>query len=115
MKFGSMVKIGGTISAVRNRKNTLSRPGQRSRAKAYAARALKNTWPAVATVAKMIELRRNSQKLTAAPEPPSALASSGVASPSTRSKAPEVKSTGSSEAGSPNSDFEVENAVRSIQ
>ena len=43
MKFGSRVKIGGTISAVRNRKNTLSRPGQRSRAKAYAASALKNT------------------------------------------------------------------------
>ena len=43
MKFGSMVKIGGTISAVRNRKKTLSRPGQRSRAKAYAASALKNT------------------------------------------------------------------------
>ena len=29
MKFGSVVKIGGTISAVRNRKKTLSRPGQR--------------------------------------------------------------------------------------
>ena len=110
-----MVKIGGTISAVRNRKKILSRPGQRSRAKAYAASALKNTWPAVATVAKMIELRRKSQKLTAAPEPPSALASSGVASPSTRSNAPQVKSTGSNEAGSPNSDFEVDSAVRSIQ
>ena len=43
MKFGSTVKIGGTISAVRNRTNTLSRPGQRSRAKAYAAIAQKNT------------------------------------------------------------------------
>ena len=67
------------------------------------------------TVAKMNELRRNSQKFTAAPEPPSARASSGVASPRTRSNAPVVKSTGSSEAGSLNSDFEVENAVRSIQ
>ena len=87
MKFGSMVKIGGTISEVRNRKNTLSRPGQRSRAKAYAANALKNTWPTVQTVAKMNEFRRNSQKLTAAPEPPSARASSGVAVPRTRSNA----------------------------
>ncbi len=58
MKFGSVVKIGGTISAVRNRKKTLSRPGQRSRANAYAASALKNTWPAVDSVAKTIELRR---------------------------------------------------------
>ena len=58
MKFGSIVKIGGTISAVRNRKKTMSRPGQRSRANAYAASALKNTCPAVVKVAKMIELRR---------------------------------------------------------
>ena len=58
MKLGSAVKIGGTISAVRNAKNTMSRPGHRSRAKAYAASALKNTWPAVATTAKIVELRR---------------------------------------------------------
>src|SRR5687768_3996332 len=115
MKFGSRVKIGGTISEVRNRKNTLSRPGQRSRANAYAANALKNTWPTVHTVAKMNELRRKSQKLTSAPEPPSATASSWVAVPRTRSNAPVVKSTGSSEDGLPNRDFEVDSAVRSIQ
>ncbi len=63
----------------------------------------------------MSELRRYSQKFTAAPEPPSARASSGVASPSTRSNAPVVKSTGSSEDGSLNSDLEVDKAVRSIQ
>jgi hypothetical protein len=57
MKFGSIVKIGGIISAVRNRKKTMSRPGQRSRANAYAARAQKNTWPAVVRVAKTTELR----------------------------------------------------------
>ena len=58
MKLGSAVKIGGTISAVRKAKNTRSRPGQRRRAKAYAANALKNTCPAVATTAKIVELRR---------------------------------------------------------
>ena len=50
MKFGSAVKIGGTISAVRNSMNTLSRPGQVRRAKAYAAREQKKTWPTVITV-----------------------------------------------------------------
>ena len=50
MKFGSEVKIGGTISAARNSTNTLSRPGQFRRAKAYAASEQKNTWPTVTTV-----------------------------------------------------------------
>ena len=36
-KFGSSVMIPGTMSAVRNSENTMFRPGQRSRAKAYAA------------------------------------------------------------------------------
>src|SRR3954470_6005765 len=54
-------------------------------------------------------------KLTEAPEPPWACASAGVAIPSTRAKAPKVKSTGSSLAGSVNKAFVVENAVRTIQ
>jgi len=33
-KLGSIVKIGGTMRAVRNKKNTALRPGQRSREKA---------------------------------------------------------------------------------
>ena len=114
-KFGSVVKIGGTISAARNSANTLSRPGQRSRANAYAAIALKNTWQTVVIVATTNELRRYSQKLTAAPEPPCACASSIVDSPSTRLNAPSVDSTGSSELGWPGSWVLSDSAVRSIQ
>src|SRR5690242_17217104 len=50
MKLGSEVKIGGTIRAARKRTNTLSRPGQFSREKAYAAREQKNTCPTVTMV-----------------------------------------------------------------
>src|SRR5450830_1160035 len=48
---GSTVKMGGTIRAVMKAKKSLSRPGQESRANAYAASAQKKTWPTVVVVA----------------------------------------------------------------
>ena len=93
----------------------MSRPGQRSRANAYAAIALKNTWHTVVMVATTNELRRYSQKLTDAPEPPWACASSIVDNPSTRLKAPSVVSTGSSEFGWPGNWVLSDSAVRNIQ
>src|SRR5688500_8236801 len=77
--------------------------------------ALKNTAPAVVIDEKMIELRRYSQKLMAAPEPPSATASAGLWRPSTRLKAPNVKSAGSRLADCEASAPLVDSAVRRTQ
>src|SRR5687768_13905169 len=60
----------------------------------------------------MIELRRYSQKLMAAPEPPSATASAGLCRPSTRLNAPKVKSAGSRLADWDASALLVDSAVR---
>src|SRR6478609_4876134 len=65
--------------------------------------------------AMMIEFRSASQKFTDAPDPPWACASSTVDSPSTRLKAPNVKSTGSRLDGLVASTAPLENAVRTIQ
>ena len=67
------------------------------------------------TVAKMTEFRRYSQKLMAAPEPPSAMASSGLCSPRTRLKAPRLKSAGSRLLAFEAREALLDSAVRSIQ
>jgi hypothetical protein len=63
----------------------------------------------------MRELRRNSQKLTEAPEPPCAIASAVVARPRTRSKAPKVKSAGRRLVEFAARAFVLDRAVRRIQ
>src|SRR4051794_24428474 len=77
--------------------------------------ALKNTWPAVMATETTTEFRRYSQKFSAAPEPPSAWASSTVLSPRTRLKAPQVKSAGRNDEAWLASARLLDSAVRSIQ
>jgi len=64
---------------------------------------------------KMIELRRYSQKLMSAPDPPSARASAGDCSPKTRLKAPKLNSAGRRLAALAARALLVDSAVRRTQ
>src|SRR5688500_883743 len=77
--------------------------------------ALKNPAPAEVIDDKMIGLRRYSQKLMAAPEPPSGTGSAGLWRPRTRMKAQNVKSDGSRVADGEASAPLVDSAVRRAQ
>ena len=57
--------MAGIISADRKARNTRSRPGKRSRAKAYAAVALVKTWPATTQPATIALFRKNRANGTA--------------------------------------------------
>src|SRR2546428_13594813 len=57
-KRGTSSTSAGTSSTDRKQRNSRSRPGKRSRANAYAAVALVNSWPTTTHVARIAELRK---------------------------------------------------------
>ena len=82
------VKMGGIINPLRNRKNSLSRPRNLSRANAYAAMAEKATCPIVTAVETMTLTFRDCRKSNDPVfwRPRLSRISSSLAVPSTRSK-----------------------------
>ena len=115
MKLGSAVKIGGTISAVRKTKKTMSRPGHFSRAKAYAASALKNTCPAVATTGEDDRVAQVEEEVDRGARTALGLGLRGGGQPEDPLVGAEGEVHRAERPGCRNSAFEVESEVRSIQ